>query len=249
MQEYILRLCKELERQQLWDKESRLLLAVSGGADSMALLGLVQQLPPEWQPQFAVVHVHHHLREESDEEFRMVQDYCQSQRIPFFAEHWSEESHPKSNLEMAAREFRYAFFADMMEKWPATHLATAHHADDQLETILMRLVRGSTLKGISGIAMTRTFGPGQLVRPLLVVPERRALSDLRNGRDSLSGRQNQFGAEFHAEQIPQQHHSVAEGGKQPSIQAFRRFFGRSAGCIDCRSTSCSPVVSFVVHQG
>lgn len=167
MQEYILRLCKELERQQLWDKESRLLLAVSGGADSMALLGLVQQLPPEWQPQFAVVHVHHHLREESDEEFRMVQDYCQSQGLPFFAEHWEEENHPKSNLEMAAREFRYAFFADMMEKWPATHLATAHHADDQLETILMRLVRGSTLKGISGIAATRTFGRGHLVRPLL----------------------------------------------------------------------------------
>ena len=167
MQEYILRLCKEVERHQLWDKESRLLLAVSGGADSMALLGILQQLPPEWQPQFAVVHIHHHLREESDEEFRMIQDYCRSQGIVFFAEHWPEENHPKSNLEMAAREFRYAFFAEMMEKWPATHLATAHHADDQLETILMRLVRGSTLKGISGIAMTRPFGSGLLVRPLL----------------------------------------------------------------------------------
>ena len=133
----------------------------------MALLGLIQQLPPEWQPQFAVVHVHHHLREESDEELRMIQDYCWSQGIAFFAEHWSEENHPKSNLELAAREFRYAFFADMMEKWPATHLATAHHADDQLETILMRLVRGSTLKGISGIAFSRAFGRGQLVRPLL----------------------------------------------------------------------------------
>ena len=167
MQKYILRLCKEVERHRLWEKESRLLLAVSGGADSMALLGLIQQLPPEWQPQFAVVHVHHHLREESDEELRMIQDYCWSQGIAFFAEHWSEENHPKSNLEMAAREFRYAFFADMMEKWPATHLATAHHADDQLETILMRLVRGSTLKGISGIAFSRAFGRGQLVRPLL----------------------------------------------------------------------------------
>jgi len=167
MQEYILRLGKEVERHRLWDSASRLLLAVSGGADSMALLGLIQQLPREWRPQIAVVHVHHHLREESDEEFGMIQDYCGSQGIAFFAEHWPEEQHPKSNLEMAAREFRYAFFAEMMEKWPATHLATAHHADDQLETILMRLVRGSTLNGISGIARTRTFGPGQLVRPLL----------------------------------------------------------------------------------
>ena len=92
MQKYILRLCKEVERHRLWEKESRLLLAVSGGADSMALLGLIQQLPPEWQPQFAVVHVHHHLREESDEELRMIQDYCWSQGIAFFAEHWSEEN-------------------------------------------------------------------------------------------------------------------------------------------------------------
>lgn len=167
MQEYILRLCKEVERHRLWEKESRLLVAVSGGVDSMALLGLIQQLPREWQPQFAVVHVHHHLREESDDEFRMIKDYCRNQGIAFFAEHWSEEKHPKSNLEMAAREFRYAFFADMMQKWPATHLVTAHHADDQLETILMRLVRGSTLKGISGIAFSRAFGRGQLVRPLL----------------------------------------------------------------------------------
>ena len=132
MQEYILRLCKEVERHRLWEKESRLLVAVSGGVDSMALLGLIQQLPREWQPQFAVVHVHHHLREESDDEFRMIKDYCRNQGIAFFAEHWSEEKHPKSNLEMAAREFRYAFFAD-----------------------------------ISGIAFSRAFGRGQLVRPLL----------------------------------------------------------------------------------
>jgi len=89
MQEYILRLCKEVERHRLWEKESRLLVAVSGGVDSMALLGLIQQLPREWQPQFAVVHVHHHLREESDDEFRMIKDYCRNQGIAFFAEHWS----------------------------------------------------------------------------------------------------------------------------------------------------------------
>lgn len=167
MQEYMLRLCKEVERHRLWDNQSRLLVAVSGGADSMALLGLIQRMPVEWRPEFAVVHIHHHLREESDEEFRMVQNYCRSQGIPFFAKHWPKENHPQSNLEMAAREFRYAFFAEMMAAWPATCLATAHHADDQLETILMRLVRGSTLQGISGIAAARAFGSGQLVRPLL----------------------------------------------------------------------------------
>lgn len=167
MQDFVVRLREEVKQHQLWQPDSKLLLAVSGGADSMALLAAIACLPEQERPAFAVVHVHHHLREESDEELEMVQGYCAERSIPFYAKHWLAERHPVRNVEQAAREFRYSFFAEMLQRLQATHVLTAHHADDQLETILMRLVRGSTLQGMTGIARSRPFKGGKLVRPLL----------------------------------------------------------------------------------
>ena len=167
MQDFVVRLREEVKQHQLWQPDSKLLLAVSGGADSMALLASMACLPEQERPAFAVVHVHHHLREESDEELEMVQGYCAERSIPFYAKHWQAERHPVRNVEQAARDFRYSFFAEMLQRLQATHVLTAHHADDQLETILMRLVRGSTLQGMTGIARSRPFKGGKLVRPLL----------------------------------------------------------------------------------
>jgi len=167
MQDFVGRLCEEIKQHQLWQPDSKLILAVSGGADSMALLAFIQGLPEQDRPTFAVAHVHHHLREESDEEQEMVEGYCMEKDIPFYVKHWRPEMHPSRNVEKAARDFRYAFFAELLEELRATHVLTAHHADDQLETILMRLVRGSTLQGMTGIADSRPFENGKLVRPLL----------------------------------------------------------------------------------
>lgn len=150
-----------------WEKNERILLAVSGGVDSMALLDVVRRIPEESRPTIEVVHVHHHLREDSDADLLLVKEYCERYNFLFHEKHWDPHFHPKSDLEAAAREFRYDFFSEKMKERNAAILLTAHHADDQMETILMKLTRGSALSGYSGILRERKFSIGKLIRPLL----------------------------------------------------------------------------------
>ena len=154
---------------QYWQKGDLVLLAISGGVDSMALLDVFMQLPEEIKPKLAVLHVHHHLREEAELDYLLVKNYCLEHELPFYVKHWQQTEHPPSNQEAAAREVRYAFFTEKMQELSAKVLVTAHHADDQMETILMRLTRGSTLAGYSGIQTSRPFADGLLVRPFLEV--------------------------------------------------------------------------------
>ncbi len=150
-----------------WKPTDRLLLAVSGGVDSMVLLDLIQRLPEGIKPWFGIVHVNHQLRESSIEEEVFLLQYCKDNSIPFFSKRWPIKEHPVEGTEVAAREFRYTFFHEVLKKERATHLLTGHHADDQMETILMRLVRGGQLESIIGIKKQRSFYESLLTRPLL----------------------------------------------------------------------------------
>lgn len=165
---------KDNAAQQYWTANDQVLLAVSGGVDSMALLHAMQQLPLEERPHYTVLHVHHHLREAAEADYRLVRDYCQEYGLDFEVRHW--ENPPHTNVEAAARKFRYDFFKEQMVAKGSTVVLTAHHADDQMETILMRLTRGSTLKGYAGIQKARSFGEGTLIRPLLSI-EKESLYD------------------------------------------------------------------------
>ncbi|MGB6178854.1 tRNA lysidine(34) synthetase TilS [Carnobacterium sp.] len=155
------------KRHLLWKPSDRILIAVSSGVDSMVLLDLIQHLPDSLRPWYGVLHVNHELRSSSIEEERFLENLCYLKKIPYFSRSWKKEEHPEKGIELAARNFRYTFFEEMMELNKATHLLTAHHADDQLETVLMRLVRGGQIDGMVGIKDQRKFGPGVLVRPLL----------------------------------------------------------------------------------
>lgn len=158
---------KNCQQHLLWKPSDRLLIAVSGGVDSMVLLNLIQRVPDALRPWYGVVHVNHELRTASIAEESFLEEQCRIKKIPYFSRNWKSDQHPKTGIELAARNFRYTFFKEMMEANQATHLLTAHHADDQLETILMRLVRGGQLEGMTGIQVQRFFGTGLLVRPLL----------------------------------------------------------------------------------
>ena len=144
-------------------KDEYVVLACSYGPDSMCLLDLLCKC----ELKVVVVHVNHKVRSESDEEYRLLEEYCKKSNIPF--EGMSILGEINGNFESKAREIRYNFFEEILTKYKANYLFTAHHGDDLIETILMRIVRGSTLKGYSGFSRTVDKGNYTLVRPLITV--------------------------------------------------------------------------------
>lgn len=143
--------------------------AVSGGADSVALLFALYLLRQKLDIRLSAAHFNHQLRgEESDADARFVTQLCQRLDIPLHL--GTGQVQPgRKGLEAAAREARYAFFATLPGK-----IATAHTADDNAETVLMHLVRGTGLKGLGGIAPVR----GNVIRPLLLATRQQVLAFL-----------------------------------------------------------------------
>lgn len=133
---------------QIVKENDKIVLACSGGPDSMALLALLLELKKEICFEIIVCHINHNKREESEAEALMVKDFCLKNQVVF--EYQKFEEYEKGNFQEVARKKRYAFFEQTLKKYDSTKLMTAHHGDDLAETILMRLTRGSTLKGYSG---------------------------------------------------------------------------------------------------
>lgn len=136
----------------------RITVALSGGKDSVALLFALYLLKDEWQITLGAAHFNHHLRgEESQRDQQFVQNLCARYDIPLtVGEGWVQPG--EKGLEAAAREARYAFFRTLPGK-----IATAHTADDNAETVLLRMLRGTGLKGLGAIAPQN----GNVIRPLL----------------------------------------------------------------------------------
>ena len=149
-----------VREQDLIRPGDKIVCAVSGGADSMALLWAMYLLKDEWELDLSAAHFNHQLRgAESDRDEAFVRDFCQGYGIPLHV--GSGTVIPgKKGLEAAARDARYAFLDTLPGK-----IATAHTADDNAETLLMHLVRGTGLKGLGGIAPQR----GNLIRPMLSI--------------------------------------------------------------------------------
>lgn len=154
------KLLKFIREQDLIAPGDRVICAVSGGADSVAMLFAFYLLKDNLQISLEAAHFNHHLRgDESQRDADFVRDFCH--RYDILLHVGGAVVQPgKKGLEAAARDARYAYFATLEGK-----IATAHTADDNAETVLMHLVRGTGLKGLGGIAPKR----GNLIRPLLTV--------------------------------------------------------------------------------
>ena len=148
-------------------KNDKVLVGVSGGTDSMCLLSLLEKASKKMGFDFIAVHINHNLRgEESVRDESFVEKYCQKNNIKLICESVDVNKYAKKyakTIEQAARELRYEMFDKIMQKEKATVLAVAHHKDDQAETILMHIARGSSLKGARGMSLKN----GNTIRPLL----------------------------------------------------------------------------------
>lgn len=154
-------------------KETPVLLAYSGGADSTALLGLLRRFSEEDGFPLTLAHVNHGIR---GADALRDRDFCVERAreagldiCVLDADVPASAAENGRGLEEEARETRYAFFARVMREKNIPILVTAHHADDNAETVLFRLSRGTGLQGLCGIAPVRKFADGFLVRPLLAV--------------------------------------------------------------------------------
>jgi tRNA(Ile)-lysidine synthase len=163
-----------------WKAAPAMILAVSGGPDSMALMWLAAR----WRramvqgPRLMAVTVDHGLRPEAAREARDVKRLARSLDLPHRTLRWSGVK-PKAGLPAAAREARYRLLAQAARQNRATHIVTAHTRDDQAETLLMRLLRGSGIAGLAAMARETDRDGLRLARPLLDVPKSRLVATLK----------------------------------------------------------------------
>lgn len=139
---------------------------VSGGPDSMALLSLLIQVKKALDIEIVCAHVNHNTgRPGQFEEQKFVEKYCRNHNVIF--ETMTIEDYGDDNFHNEAHTKRYNYFSGLIKKYNAKYLFTAHHGDDLIETILMRIVRGSTLRGYSGFSKEIDKGSYKIVRPLM----------------------------------------------------------------------------------
>lgn len=159
--------------------DTRVLLALSGGADSTALLLLLHEA---WRDgkigELSAAHVHHGLRDAADADARFCSELCQTLSVPFFSAQVDVRAAAQAageGVELAARTLRYAALRQIKTQIGADCIVTAHHADDQAETVLLHLMRGSARKGLCGMQPRSD----DLARPLLAVTHAQLLAYLR----------------------------------------------------------------------
>lgn len=165
-----------INSKQLFSLNARIVVALSGGSDSVALLRILHALGYDCE----AAHCNFHLRgKESDRDEVFVKKLCTKlgiplHRIDFETKRYADEK--KISIEMAARELRYNWFAEIKEKTKADVIAVAHHKDDSVETVLLNLIRGTGLNGLMGIRPKN----GNIVRPLLCVSRKEIMDYLQD---------------------------------------------------------------------
>ena len=153
----------------LFVKGGKYIVALSGGADSVAMLLVMRLMAQELGLKVDAAHCNFHLRgDESMRDELFCKDLCQRLGVPFHVVHFDTQAYADLHhvsIEMAARDLRYAYFENLRQDIAALDICVAHHRDDSVETVLLNLVRGTGLRGLRGIQPRN----GHIIRPLLTV--------------------------------------------------------------------------------
>ena len=153
---------KLAQQAQWFDKHDKVLVALSGGLDSMTLFNWLYDFRSTLNIELGIAHINHGLRAESDHEEQELRKIAEQKQIPIYVDRFTGQF-----TEQNARQFRYRFFEKIMQEKGYTALVTAHHQGDVVETVLMREITGRPLRSLQGIKEKQTFAGGELIRPLL----------------------------------------------------------------------------------
>ncbi|MTI71258.1 MAG: tRNA lysidine(34) synthetase TilS [Firmicutes bacterium] len=161
------RVVNTIKGYNLINSRDNIIVGVSGGPDSMALLDVLLKLTNKLNFNLFVAHINHGVREiEADKDELYVKNFCKSNNIPFYSKVVNMDLYAKENKlskEEAGREIRYSFFYELKRKLNGDKIAVAHNKNDQCETLLMRFLRGTGLDGLKGME----YKNGNIIRPLL----------------------------------------------------------------------------------
>lgn len=159
---------KYIENLKTFEKNETVVLALSGGVDSMVLFDILMHV--NLNLKVILAHVNHNKREESKMEYEMLKKLAITNDIPF--EGYEVKINDNLNFHADSRNQRYEFFKVVAQKYKATKIVVAHHLDDQVETIIMRLIRGTSFSGYAGIPSIRRDRNISIVRPLMKVSKK-----------------------------------------------------------------------------
>lgn len=161
------KLSEAWQKKGLLEEGDRLVVGISGGADSVFLLHVLEKIRKRFNLTLRAAHFNHSLRgEDSDQDEAFTASFCEKRGLPFRRARWERKGGNGSVSEERAREVRYQFFERICREEGADKIALAHTRDDDVETILFRFLRGSGLAGLRGIPDERPLGPYRIIRPL-----------------------------------------------------------------------------------
>ena len=167
---FLTKIEKNIQRHGLVDPSDHLLVGISGGADSVALLLSLYELAGQWGFKLSAAHVHHQLRKSADGDERFVRKLCGFLNVPCtILKIRVRENNQPGSLEDLARTKRFAALISLARRKKANKIALAHHQDDLAETVLMRILRGSGVQGLQGILPKKEIHRFTVIRPLLAV--------------------------------------------------------------------------------
>ena len=159
---------KTIQKYNLIQNGDSIVIGVSGGPDSMTLLNVLINLKQKLEiSKIVVATVNHMIREEAEEETKFVENFCESHGIEFYLKKVDVQEEARSkkiSTELAGRNARYDFFEEVLKKTGSNKIATAHNSNDNAETVLMNLLRGSGVSGLKGIEKIRD---GKFIRPII----------------------------------------------------------------------------------
>ena len=157
---------KEIKDKNLINENDKILIAFSGGPDSMFLYYVLKTLQKEYKLEISLIYINHNLRDDVDNDIKIVTNFAKENGVKLYVEKIDVKKYAKDNkksVELAARELRYEMINKTLMEIGYNKIATGHNLDDNVETLVFRLIRGTSIKGLKGIPIKR----GNIIRPIL----------------------------------------------------------------------------------